>query len=359
MPDRLGASHADGDGGLRAGGRGSRPEGHHRRRRRRRPSARHDCIADHRARAGRAGRKPRAEGSGLAAVDRADARRRAGGNAGDWQARRDQRRAACRGDPRDVTCRPSCEARQVPRGPDGARQAGHARMSAAPILPGATIGVLGSGQLGRMFALAARRLGYRIHIFSPERDTPAGQVADLEVVAPYDDLEAVAMFGGGVDVVTFEFENIPAATAEAAAAFAPVRPSGAALHVAQQRAREKGYLADRGFPVTPFAHIRSDADLDAALETIGTPAVLKTASFGYDGKGQSRVASAKAARAAWTVLGKREAVLEQFIPFEREVSTIVARGVSGWIASYGLIENSHANHILDVSVHPASVLPEV
>ena len=130
-------------------------------------------------------------------------------------------------------------------------------MSAAPILPGATIGVLGSGQLGRMFALAARRLGYRIHIFSPERDTPAGQVADLEVVAPYDDLEAVAMFGGGVDVVTFEFENIPAATAEAAAAFAPVRPSGVALHVAQQRAREKSYLADRGFPVTPFAHIRT------------------------------------------------------------------------------------------------------
>ena len=204
-------------------------------------------------------------------------------------------------------------------------------MSAAPILPGATIGVLGSGQLGRMFALAARRLGYRIHIFSPERDTPAGQVADLEVVASYDDLEAVAMFGGGVDVVTFEFENIPAATAEAAAAFAPVRPSGVALHVAQQRAREKSYLADRGFPVTPFAHIRTDADLDAALSTIGTPAVLKTASFGYDGKGQTKVASREAARAAWTALGKREAILEKFIPFEREVSTIVARGVTGWI----------------------------
>ena len=232
-------------------------------------------------------------------------------------------------------------------------------MSAAPILPGATIGVLGSGQLGRMFALAARRLGYRVHIFSPERDTPAGQVSDLEVVASYDDLEAVAMFGGGVDVVTFEFENIPAATAQAAAAFAPVRPSGVALHVAQQRVREKSYLAERGFPVTPFAHIRTDADLNAALSTIGTPAVLKTASFGYDGKGQSKVSNADAARAAWTALGKREAVLEKFIPFEREVSTIVGRGVTGWIVSYGLIENSHANHILDVSVHPASVLPAV
>jgi 5-(carboxyamino)imidazole ribonucleotide synthase len=232
-------------------------------------------------------------------------------------------------------------------------------MSTAPILPGATIGVLGSGQLGRMFALAARRLGYRIHVFSPERDTPAGQVADLELVASYDDFESVAAFGGSVDVVTFEFENIPAATADAAAAFAPVRPSGVALHVAQQRAREKGFLADRGFPVTPFAHIRSEADLEDALATIGTPGVLKTASFGYDGKGQSKVATGEAAWAAWKVMGKREAVLEKFIPFEREVSTIVARGVTGWIESYGLIENSHASHILDVSVHPASVPPAV
>ena len=232
-------------------------------------------------------------------------------------------------------------------------------MSAAPILPGATIGVLGSGQLGRMFALAARRLGYRIHVFSPERDTPAGQVSDLEVVAGYDDLDAIAEFADGVDVVTFEFENVPAAAAEVAVQFAPVRPSGAALHIAQQRAREKGYLADHGFPVTPFAHIRSEADLDAALETIGTPGILKTASFGYDGKGQTRVASADAARAAWTAMSKREAVLEKFIPFEREVSTIVARGVGGWVVNFGLIENAHANHILDVSMHPASVPPAV
>ena len=226
-------------------------------------------------------------------------------------------------------------------------------MTGAPILPGATLGVLGSGQLGRMFALAARRLGYRVHVFSPEEDTPAGQVADVEIVAAYEDLDAIAAFAGGVDVVTFEFENVPAESADVAARHAPVRPSGAALHIAQQRAREKGYLADRGFPVTPFAHIRSDADLDAGLAAIGTPGVLKTASFGYDGKGQVRVETSEAARAAWALMEKREAVLERFIRFEREVSTLVARGVNGWISTYGLIENSHVNHILDVSVHPA------
>jgi 5-(carboxyamino)imidazole ribonucleotide synthase len=232
-------------------------------------------------------------------------------------------------------------------------------MSKAPILPGATIGVLGSGQLGRMFALAARRMDYRVHVLSPEEDTPTGQVADLEFVAPYDDLDAVAAFAGGVDVVTFEFENVPAATAEVAATFAPVRPSGGALHVAQQRAREKGYLADRGFPVTPFAKIQSEADLEAALASIGTPAVLKTASFGYDGKGQTKVTNPDAARAAWASMGKREAVLERFITFEREVSTIVARGVNGWISNFALIENAHANHILDLSVYPAGVPPAV
>ena len=232
-------------------------------------------------------------------------------------------------------------------------------MTDAPILPGATIGVLGSGQLGRMFAMAARRLGYRIHVLSPDADSPAGQVADQEVVTSYDDLDAIRAFARGVDVVTFEFENVPAATADAAATLVPVRPAGSVLHVAQQRAREKGYLADHGFPVTPFAWIRSDADLDAAVRRVGTPAVLKTASFGYDGKGQQKVISDDHLRLAWDAMGRSEAVLERFISFDREVSIIVARGVSGWMNTFGLIENTHANHILDISVVPASVAPEI
>jgi 5-(carboxyamino)imidazole ribonucleotide synthase len=232
-------------------------------------------------------------------------------------------------------------------------------MTDAPILPGATIGVLGSGQLGRMLAMAARRLGYRIHVFSPDAGSPTGQLADQDIVASYDDLDAVRAFARSVDVVTFEFENVPAATADAAAALALVRPAGSVLHVAQQRAREKSYLADRGFPVTPFAWIRSEADLGAALRSIGTPAVLKTASFGYDGKGQQKVISDDHLTHAWDAVGRREAVLERFIPFEREVSTIVARGATGWVTTYGVIENTHANHILDVSVAPASVTPAV
>jgi len=227
----------------------------------------------------------------------------------------------------------------------------------APILPGATIGVLGSGQLGRMFAMAARRMGYRVHVLSPESDTPAGQVADLEVRAAYDDLDQVARFAQGVDVVTFEFENVPAPAAEAAARFAPVRPDGRVLHIAQQRAREKAFLRDKGFPVTPFARVTAEDDLQAALDAVGLPAVMKTAQFGYDGKGQAKVATREEAERAWRSMGRLEAVLERFITFEREVSVVAARGVSGWVTSFGVIENAHANHILDVSMMPAGVSP--
>jgi 5-(carboxyamino)imidazole ribonucleotide synthase len=224
-----------------------------------------------------------------------------------------------------------------------------------PILPGSTIGVLGSGQLGRMFAMAARRMGYRVHTLSPDDDTPTGQIADVEITASYDDLDAIRAFARLVDVVTFEFENVSAAAAEAAAEFAPVRPSGRALHVAQQRAREKGFLADDGFPVTPFARVQSEADLTSAIDRVGTPAVLKTASFGYDGKGQVRVGSLGEARAAWDLMDRQEAVVERFVEFEREVSMMVARGVTGWTATYGLVENTHCDHILDTSVYPARV----
>src|SRR5690606_38675977 len=159
-----------------------------------------------------------------------------------------------------------------------------------PVLPGATIGVLGSGQLGRMFTIAARRLGYRVHTFSPDADTPTGQVADLELRASYLDLAAVRALSAGVDVVTFEVENVPAATVEAAAPAAPVRPAGRVLHTSQHRLREKTYLREHGFPVTPYRAARSAAEVAAALAEIGSPALLKTAGWGYDGKGQIKLA---------------------------------------------------------------------
>jgi 5-(carboxyamino)imidazole ribonucleotide synthase len=222
-----------------------------------------------------------------------------------------------------------------------------------PILPGATLGVLGGGQLGRMFAIAARRMGYRVHTFSPEDDTPTGQVSDRRVQAAYDDLDAVRGFARDVDVVTFEFENVPAATAEAAAEQAPVRPAGAVLHTTQNRLREKGFLGAAGFPVTPFVPVRSEAELLAGLAVLGAPAVLKTAGWGYDGKGQVRIAKAEEAPAAWAALATGEAVLEAFVDFAAEVSVVAARGLDGSFAHFGLIENQHRRHILDVSVAPA------
>jgi 5-(carboxyamino)imidazole ribonucleotide synthase len=225
--------------------------------------------------------------------------------------------------------------------------------TANPILPGATLGILGSGQLGRMFTLAAKSLGYRVQTFSPDTDSPTGQVADREWVAAYDDLDAVREFARSVDVVTFEFENVPAETAAAAAEFTPVRPSGAVLHVAQNRKREKEFLARRGFPCAPFRLVTSLAELQAALAEIGTPSILKTAGFGYDGKGQVRLKNAFDAADAWAALGGAECVLEGFVSFEREVSVVAARGVDGSFASYGPIENAHKDGILDVSVCPS------
>jgi 5-(carboxyamino)imidazole ribonucleotide synthase len=219
--------------------------------------------------------------------------------------------------------------------------------------------VLGSGQLGRMFAMAARRMGYLVHTFSPETDTPTGQISDVEIPASYDDLDAVRRFARAVDVVTFEFENIPAATVETVAEFVPVRPSGAVLHTAQHRLREKTFLTRAGYPVTPFRHVRSIEELRAGLAELGFPAVLKTAGFGYDGKGQSKIASPDEADAAFKAIGAQEAILEAFVDFEREVSVIAARGTDAQIISYGVTDNIHERHILDCSVAPADVEPEV
>ena len=224
-----------------------------------------------------------------------------------------------------------------------------------PILPGATVGVLGSGQLGRMFALAARRMGYRVHTFSPETDTPTGQVADLEVVADYDNLEAVRKFARHVSVVTFEFENVPTVTADAVAEFAPVRPGGSVLHIAQNRLREKTFLAENHLPHAPFRHVVSLEELHSALNQIGLPAILKTAGFGYDGKGQVRISNYDEAAPAWETLGGQECVLEALVAFEREVSVVAARGQDGAFVHYGLIENSHVSGILDISQAPADL----
>jgi 5-(carboxyamino)imidazole ribonucleotide synthase len=225
------------------------------------------------------------------------------------------------------------------------------------ILPGSIIGVLGSGQLGRMFAIAARRMGYRVHTLSPDYDTPTGQVADREVQAAYDDLDKVREFARGVDVVTFEFENVSAEATAAAAEHAPVRPAGSVLHTTQNRLREKGFLSGAGFPVAPFARVGSLADLEAALARLGTPAVLKTAGWGYDGKGQVKIAGIGEAASAWEAVGGQECVLEAFVDFDREVSVVAARGLDGSFAHFGVIENRHSRHILDVSIAPAAVSP--
>ena len=223
------------------------------------------------------------------------------------------------------------------------------------ILPGSTIGVLGSGQLGRMLALAARKMGYRVHTFSPSEDTPTGQVADKEIRADYADLDAIRAFAAGVHVVTFEFENVSTEAADAAAEIVPVRPSGSALHITQQRAREKAFLALHGFPVTPCAAVHTLDDLAEALGHVGTPAIVKTAAFGYDGKGQHRIQSIEDAERVWGWIGHQDAVVERVVDFSHELSVVAARGLDGAFAHFGAIENTHRNHILDLSVSPARI----
>ena len=177
---------------------------------------------------------------------------------------------------------------------------------------------------------------------------------------PYDDLEAIAAFARGVDVVTFEFENVPAETTDAAAAIVPVRPSGLVLHIAQQRAREKGYLADKGFPVTPFAWLRQPEDLDSALVTRGPAGGAEDGQLRLRRQGDRCWSRRReAAHAAWRAMGFAQAVLERFIQFDKEVSVIAARGLEGWVVTYPVIENTHVNHILDTSVLPARVTRDI
>jgi 5-(carboxyamino)imidazole ribonucleotide synthase len=227
----------------------------------------------------------------------------------------------------------------------------HARV----IAPGAALGVLGGGHLGRMFAIAARRMGYRVHTFSPEDDSPAGQVADLEITASYEDLDALRTFARGVDVVTFEFENVPIEATDAVEDLVPVRPSGVALHTAQQRAREKMFLADRGVPTAPFAAAATLDELWDAVARVGTPAVIKTAAFGYDGMGQHKVMTPADVEHVWTAMGHQEAVIEKFIALQAEISVVAARGTDGTIVAFPPFENRLRNHILDLTTVPAVI----
>ncbi len=227
-----------------------------------------------------------------------------------------------------------------------------------PILPGAVIGVLGSGQLGRMLALAARRMGYRTHVFSPDPGSPAGQVADRAWTAAYDDLDAVRAFAQSVSAVTLEFENIPASTVEEIEELVPVRPGGAVLHTTQHRLREKTFLERAGFPTVPFRAVPSRAALDVALKELGPPTVLKTAGFGYDGKGQRKISNSDEIEAAWATLGGGEAVLEAWVDFACEVSVVAARGMEGAFVHFGVVENTHRDHILDLTLAPAALSPE-
>ena len=218
------------------------------------------------------------------------------------------------------------------------------------LLPGATIGILGSGQLGRMTAQAAIRMGYRVATLSPDAPpTPCGQVGARGVWASYDDLDAVASFAQSVDVVTFEFENVPAAATEAAARFAPVRPGGHVLHTTQNRLREKTFLEKQGVPIAAFRAVSTKGDCDG----FSYPAILKTAGFGYDGKGQRKVSSADEARAAWSELGGVECVLEALVNFAFEISLIGARGIDGSFTAYPPVRNDHVNRILDITTAPA------
>jgi len=227
--------------------------------------------------------------------------------------------------------------------------------SDGPLPPGSTIGILGGGQLGRMLALAAARLGMRAHIYCPDPQSPALDVTSRGTVAGYDDIPALTGFARAVDVITYEFENVPLAPAEYLARLKPLRPGARALGVAQDRLAEKAFLAINRIPVAPFAAIADLPALEAELREIGTPAVLKTTRLGYDGKGQRTIGKRREAAAAFEALSPRPLVLEAFVPFVKEISVVVARGVNGELAAYDPAENVHRDHILKTSTVPASI----
>ncbi|MDF1748249.1 MAG: 5-(carboxyamino)imidazole ribonucleotide synthase [Alphaproteobacteria bacterium] len=227
-------------------------------------------------------------------------------------------------------------------------------MSDNTLPPGSTIGILGGGQLGRMLVLAAARLGYRCHIFEPQIDCPASHVAK-HTAANYDDTAALDAFAKAVDVVTLEFENVPIAAVERLAESVPVRPGASALAIAQDRVTEKTFLNQAGIQTAPWAPVESQSDLDAAIQKIGLPGVLKTARLGYDGKGQATVRTVNDADGLYAKLGSVPCVLEGFVDFALEISVIVARGLDGKITCFEPVENIHRDHILHRTLVPARI----
>lgn len=223
------------------------------------------------------------------------------------------------------------------------------------IVPGNTLGILGGGQLGRMIAMAAAQLGLRTHIYAPEANSPAFDVSAEYTVASYEDEEALARFARSVDVITYEFENVPGATAAILGAHAPLAPNARALAVTQDRLEEKNFIAKLGIPTAPYAAVATEAELAEAVDRIGRPAVLKTRRFGYDGKGQAMIRPDTDLGAAFKAVGEAASILEGFVPFERELSVVAARTAAGDFAAYDLCANEHRDHILDVTRVPAGV----
>lgn len=227
------------------------------------------------------------------------------------------------------------------------------------ILPGATLGVLGGGQLGRMFTLAARNLGYRVLVLDPDPDSPAGRVADLHLQADYEDPQVLARLGAECAAVTTEWENVPASTLEALAAHCPVRPGAEAVAVARDRIREKTFVRDLGLATAPFFPIHGEADLAEAVAGLRLPALLKTATLGYDGKGQVGVGNLEQAHAGFAQLGGRPCVLEEKVDLAQELSVVLARGSDGETAFYPVGENVHRNGILHTTRVPGQVAATV
>ena len=227
--------------------------------------------------------------------------------------------------------------------------------TSSPLRPGSTIGILGGGQLGRMLALAGAKLGLKSHIFCPDPNSPAFDVTPFKTVAEYDDEAALRAFAAQVDVVTYEFENVPAATAEILSGLKPLRPGANALAISQDRLAEKSFLASKNIPVAPYRAVHSLAELKAAVAELGLPAVLKTTRLGYDGKGQRVLREPGDADAAFAELKPHPLVLEGFVPFEKEISVVVARGADGQVRAFDPAENVHRHHILFTSTVPADI----
>lgn len=227
------------------------------------------------------------------------------------------------------------------------------------LLPGATIGMVGGGQLGRMAALVARRMGYRVVVLDPVANGPAGQVADRQIVAPYDDPDALDALADAVDVVTLEFENVPLTALRTLANRVPARPGLQALAVCQDRFSERRFLAAQGIPAARYASVMDEETLASAAMAVPFPALLKTATLGYDSKGQQAVATGRDLPAAFASLGRVPCLLEQRIEFTREISVIVARDTTGVAVTYDPAENVHPHGILDVSLVPATLSPEL